>query len=67
MENMKRGHEKRGNHQKINFLHFQKRDLRTGFGRSHLALEGPEAPLGVKSVIFMISVKIIKFTKKLIF
>ena len=37
MENMKRGHEKRGNQQKINFLHFQKRDLRTGFGRSHLA------------------------------
>ena len=42
---MKRGHEKRGNQKKINFYHFQKRDLRTGFSLGHLPLEGPIRPL----------------------
>jgi len=54
MKKMKRGHEKQENHQKSNFPHFQKCDLRTGFRRSHLAREGPGAPLGVKSAIPML-------------
>ena len=56
MKKMKRGHGKQENHQKNNFCHLRKCDLRTRFKRSHLTLEGPEAPLGVKSVIFMIPV-----------
>ena len=50
---MKRAHEKYENHQKFNFCNFQKCDLRTGLRPSTESRGGPEAPLGVKSAIFM--------------
>ena len=63
-----RGHGKQENHKKINFCHFQKCDLRTGFKRSQLTREGPDAPLDVKSAISTIlseislnSLKLAKF------
>ena len=54
MKKMKRGHGKQEDYKKNNFCNLRKWDLRTGFRCGHLTLEGPGAPLGVKSAISVV-------------